>query len=163
MIKQSGLSKILKPLGTSLPRMWCCRPNSILRGRRFTWRRSPPLPLNERYRDVSPITSANVAFATPKSLKFIPCLTRLGPRNGTNASLANARREARFWRSSRNPITTNRCYRKFAPSVRPQSGLLSVMGMQQLDVTRRAKKAFEAPHGLAQHCLEAKDNPGRHT
>jgi hypothetical protein len=39
----SGLSKILKPLGTSLPRMWCWPANSILRRRRFTLRRSFPL------------------------------------------------------------------------------------------------------------------------
>src|SRR6202051_1242068 len=50
MIKQSGLSKTLKPLGTSLPRMWRWRPNSILRRRRFTWRRLPPLRLNEFYK-----------------------------------------------------------------------------------------------------------------
>src|SRR5882724_2805660 len=48
MIKQSGLSKTLKPLGTSLPRMWYWRPSSILRRRRFTWRRLTPLRLNER-------------------------------------------------------------------------------------------------------------------
>src|SRR5437867_11659454 len=54
MIKQSGLSTTLKSLATSLPRRWCRRPNSILRRRRFRWRRSPPLRLNERYRDLSP-------------------------------------------------------------------------------------------------------------
>jgi len=46
MIRQSGLSKILKPLRTSLPRMWCWPANLILRRRRSTSRKSRPLRSN---------------------------------------------------------------------------------------------------------------------
>src|SRR5437660_8549675 len=40
MIKESGLSATLKPLGTCLLHTWCWQANSTVRGRPFTSRRS---------------------------------------------------------------------------------------------------------------------------